>query len=668
MAEHTRSIRPFGAWLTSVVLGLAASLGAEESFDYFDNSWSVIGLKDYASATRVTPQNELLIRGADSQNVAVTIRFGRRLSALSRAQTKTLLEGWLPVVLIAAQDESVRYEFTLWATPLPGARDWRKAFNGPSEGENYLNWIRARITNAGDRTADARLKVDTGTGSEDVAWSLSAGESAEAVVRIPFFPVETDSDFPNTDAALWLDRAVQYWKGLMAQGARIEVPCKKATEAYLASHVCQLIAADHGDLHPGEGFYDEFYIRDAAYQLMELEEGGLHDAARQAVTSFLSRQRSDGRFESQKDQFDANGQACWALWQYYRITGDREWLGTVYPQMRRATDWTMRARRQAPPGSPFSGVLPNAPADGEYLWDGKHHIPGYDFWNLRGLLCTADAALALGKAQEAEELTREADLYREAIDTIWQKTGLAYFPPSWEKEGTHWGNTETLWPTEIFDRDDRRVAALIEAVREDHGGGFVEGTIRWLGQPDAIHPYMSAYTTMASLLRGEHERVVEDFYWYLLHSTATHAFPEGIYYKQRKAWSDTIPHALGAANYALMLRHMLIHERGEELHLLMAVPDGWLAEGEAIRIQRAPTHFGPVSLRVAGTAQGVRVSLDPRWRQPPRRTVLHLPRSRPLMEPVAGLDVAVRSDQEHRWDFPTVVRLYRDRTPNPPTK
>jgi hypothetical protein len=43
---------------------------------------------------------------------------------------------------------------------------------------------------------------------------------------------------------------------------------------------------------------------------------------------------------------------------------------------------------------------------------------------------------------------------------------------------------------------------------------------------------MGAYTTMADLARGRHEQVVRDFYWYLLHSTAAHAFPEGIYYKK----------------------------------------------------------------------------------------------------------------------------------------
>ncbi len=128
---------------------------------------------------------------------------------------------------------------------------------------------------------------------------------------------------------------------------------------------------------------------------MQLEEAGLTDAAQRAMESFLGHQRPDGRFESQKKQFDANGQACWALWQFYKITGDQQWLTKAYPQMRRAVSWTLKARRQAPADSPFSGVLPNAPADGEYLWEGKHHIVGYDFWNLRALLCAADAARTL---------------------------------------------------------------------------------------------------------------------------------------------------------------------------------------------------------------------------------------------------------------------------------
>jgi len=662
-----------GATLAATSLALAGASpapapqqGHDEPFDYFRNSRNVIGLKDYRDGTRVTPANELLL----ANKARVTIRFGRDLTPLSREQTKTLLDGWLPIILLTARDGDVRYDFTLWATPLPSVKDWQKAFDWPTEGENFLNWIQVTATNTGAAAAEAKLIVDE-RAPHSFHWPLAPGRSAEAILRIPFAPLPDAAAFDKEDAKLWLARTAEFWRGLILKGAQITVPCKKATEALLAAHVCQLIANDHGELHGGEGFYDEFYIRDGAYQLMELEEAGLADAAARAVAVYLKKQRPDGRFESQNNQFDANGQALWTLWQYYKITGDREWLAKAYPQMRKAVDWMMKARRPttrqlAVPAadSPFAGVLPAAPADGENLWDGKHHIPGYDFWNVRGLLCTADAARILGKGAEVDELLAEAKLYREAIDAAHKRTGLPHFPPSWEKAGTHWGNTETLWPTEVFERDDPRVVALMKHVREDFGGGFVEGTIRWSpGGAPVIHPYMSAYTTMASLVRGEHEKVVEEFYWQLLHSTAAHAFPEGIFYKRRYAWSETIPHVTGAANYALMLRHMLLHERGDELHLLLAVPDWWLGDGQEIRVERAPTHFGPMGFNISGKPNGVELTLEAPKRNPPKRTILHLPRSRPLLNTVAGIEVAVRSEQSRRWDFPTVVKLYQEQVP-----
>lgn len=657
MSCHFR-LRPWVGSLAGVcILTLVGSAPAEEPFDYFRNNWNVIGLKDYNRGTRVTPDNRLLL--ADGE---VRLRFGEKPTSLSRKQTKTLLDGWLPVILITVQDGPVRYDFTLWATPLPTVKDWQKAFDWPTEGEDFLNWIRVKATNTGAAAAKAAVSVDVarkGASSQHVRnWSLAPGGSAETVVRVPFTSAPDATKWANEDRKVWLDRTVDYWRGVLAGAARIEVPCRKATEALRAAHVCQLIANDHGVLKGGEGFYDEFYIRDGAYQLMELEEAGLWDASRKAVERYLRSQRPDGRFESQSNQFDANGQAVWALWQYAKITGDREWLAKAYPQMRRAVAWTEKARRTAQCDSPFAGVLPVAPADGEYLWDAKHHIVGYDLWNLRGMLCTADAAAILGRADQYKELLDEANGYAAAIDAAWKRTGLAHFPPSWEKEGTHWGNTETLWPTELFDRNDPRVTALIRHARKVHGGGFLEGTIQWLGTKDAIHPYMSAYTTMASLARGEHEQVVEDFYWYLLHSTAAHAFPEGIFYKRRFAWSDTIPHVTGASNYALMLRHMLVHERGEELHLLAAAPDGWLADGKEIRIENLPTHFGPMGLRTRGTASGLQVGFTPPKRTPPKRIVLHLPESRRPVGAVPGVELAIRSPQTKPWDFTTVVKLY----------
>ncbi|MCX6223420.1 MAG: metallophosphoesterase family protein [Bacteroidia bacterium] len=638
------------------------------TFDYFINNWNVAGLKDYPRGARISPENTILL---DESAGAVEIRFGENLNLLSRKQGKLAYDGWMPIILVNADESGIRYEFTIWATPMPDVRDWQKAFDWPTEGENFTVWIRYKVINTSAIQAKAKLYIRINpkgsAGIHFVDMLLKPGESLEQAARYPFYPVKDQSPLLGADYRVWLQRTIDYWNGMKKAIASIEVPEKKVTDALKAAHVCQMIANDLGEVRGGEGFYDEFYIRDGAYQVMELEEAGMWDAARKSIELYLPRQREDGRFESQAGQFDANGQALWVLWQYYKMSADKAFLERVYPAMRKAVDWTIKTLKETQNDPEFPGLLPRALADGEYLWEGQNHIVGYDFWNLRGLLVTADAAKLLGKSDEAADLLKQADHYRNAIDNAMKKNGLGHFPPSWELVGTHWGNTETLWPIPIFPKTDPRVSGLIDFLRKDFAGGYVEGTIRWMGLPDVIHPYMGAYTTMADLSLGNDERVVQDFYWYLLHSTAAHAFPEGIFYKSRTAWGNTIPHVTGACNYAIMLRHMLVHEEGNQLHLLKAVPDWWLADGQQIRIERLPTWFGNVSLIVTGTAKGVEIKFDGPVREKPARIVLHLPDNRPLISDIPGVAVETRKPQQVRWDCEKVVDLYRASAEKPVT-
>jgi uncharacterized protein (DUF608 family) len=80
------------------------------------------------------------------------------------------------------------------------------------------------------------------------------------------------------------------------------------------------------------------------------------------------------------------------------MSADKSFLERVYPAMQKAVDWTIKTLHETRSDPEFPGLLPKALADGEYLWEGKNHILGYDFWNLRGLLVTADAARILGRS------------------------------------------------------------------------------------------------------------------------------------------------------------------------------------------------------------------------------------------------------------------------------
>ena len=301
-------------WFVSVLavmvsLGVS-SLRAEEPFDYYSNSWNFIGLKDYKDGSQVTPSNELQLSGGDK----LQLQFGKELTPLSAKQIKTLREGWMPVILLSAQDGAVRYDFTLWATPLPTVKDWRKAFDWPTEGENYLDWITVKVTNTGSDRAEAKFSSEilgeSRTGKHDKSWSLAGGESVTDCVRIPFAagpdPVAMDKEDPK----VWLERTAEYWRGVLASAAQIEVPCRKAVETLKASHVCQLITNDLGMSHPGEGPYDEFYVRDAAYQVLELEEAGMNDAAKKSIEFFFDCQKATGVSSRRTTNSTATARPC----------------------------------------------------------------------------------------------------------------------------------------------------------------------------------------------------------------------------------------------------------------------------------------------------------------------------------------------------------------------
>ncbi len=648
----------------------------EEPFEYFENSWQVIGLQDYNKGTRISPDNHLLLSGGKW----IKIKVGTDLDTLPRTSVKTLEEGWLPIVLLTTWDNEVRYNIKIWATPLKSTKNWKKAFSWPVEGENYLNWVQFTASNTGNKNFEARFNLEgfeTPADNQSFSWNLAPGESEAVAVSFPYSPEGGKVTYDDMDSELWLQRTVDFWISALDTRTIIQTPDKKVNEAYLASHVCQLIARDHHVLKGGEGFYDKFFLRDAAYQVMELEEAGMLEEARFMVEKYLEHQLEDGRFSSPSSfqhmedvEWDANGQSQWVLWQYYKITGDVESLGKFYPYMKRAAEWAIKTRKPEDEiekkYKSLYGMLPGTHADGENLPRMKYHIVGYDFWNLRGMECTADAARILDHAADYEYFTKEADAYRQDINRVWERQKAPHFLPSWEGAGTHWGNTETLWPTMIFEKDDPRVKALCNHVRNEYHAGYIEGTIQWIRgerqgskHPPAIHPYMGAYTTMVDLTLGNHERVVKDFYWYLLHSSASHAFPEGIFYQTKTAWVDLIPHVTGASNYAIMLRHMLVHEEKDELHLLKAIPDWWFEEGKEFRIENAPTHFGFINLVVKSEKDGVSIKVDLPERNPASKVILYLPESVNLINILDSIEVIKRSDQKERWDMEKVISLYK---------
>jgi len=121
-------------------------------------------------------------------------------------------------------------------------------------------------------------------------------------------------------------------------------------------------------------------------------------------------------------------------------------------------------------------------------------------------------------------------------------------------------------------------------------GGFsmqanlLEGPVPYL-QRDEIKHFLRAYFNgFASAFYPEIRMCNE-------HSKPELGYPVGDHFKS----SDE-------SNVTCWLRLMFVREQGNELYLGQGIPRYWLAGGRSVGIDRAATHFGPMSLTISSNA------------------------------------------------------------------
>jgi len=104
------------------------------------------------------------------------------------------------------------------------------------------------------------------------------------------------------------------------------------------------------------------------------------------------------------------------------------------------------------------------------------------------------------------------------------------------------------------------------------------------------------------LLRDDMPALLEHLYSLISNGGQHVALRTPIEQRDGVAWTQP-----GDANLLWLMRSMLVREEGDRLLLAGSCPRAWLAEGEEIRVERMPTHFGPVSYQLAPSRGGRRV-------------------------------------------------------------
>jgi hypothetical protein len=99
------------------------------------------------------------------------------------------------------------------------------------------------------------------------------------------------------------------------------------------------------------------------------------------------------------------------------------------------------------------------------------------------------------------------------------------------------------------------------------------------------------------------------------------------------------------------LRLMFVHEKGDELYLGQAIPRDWLREGRHVGIERAATHFGPLSLRYTPEANKIKAVLIPPTQKPPKQIYLRFrhPESKPIQRVTVNGKASDQFDTQKEW-------------------
>ena len=503
------------------------------------------------------------------------------------------------------------------------------------------------VQGAKPKTNTIRLAVD-----------LPAKGTSEFVVKLPS-PLVASSGRQKLLAlgyARAREAALKFWEDWLAKGALFDVPDEAVNALFRANlwHALRL-PRRHGAQDPNVTIdmpYSNFAyeqrgipwpVNQAVYvDYMIYDLRGYADvSAEELAAIFRNTQEANGHIKGFADWGVYTPGMLYAVAQHYLLSGDRAGLERLLPQTLKALDWCLEElRRSRSSSGPASGLV-LAP-----LNDLSHDARAWAF-NQAYFYAGIDLlgrALAEIRHPRAEDCRSAARALGEAIARAYGHAAVAA-PLVQLRDGT-WSPyvpgdaltprrmPEVWYPTDVdtgalhlsrLKALDPR-GLLTTCLLHDH-----EDNLYLKGWGMANEPVYNQQA-MTYLLRDDAKAAIRAFYS-MMACAFSHSVLEPV--EHRWAWGQYFgPPSTDGAWFELY-RHMLIHERDDDtILLLQATPRKWLEGGKRIRIERAPTFYGPLSLVVQSRAGAGRIqaTIDVPARKQPAALLVRLrhPDAKPI--------------------------------------
>jgi hypothetical protein len=539
-----------------------------------------------------------------------------------------------------AQDEDGDGQLTLAVTPEQGAEDQNAILSGlwifPADSApEAADILSGKATGSALAFADA-ARLPGAARPLRLTWDcgvLSPGEQFDVLVTVP----QGEEAKRNTlvcNAAPELRRAIHYWEQAPLPYDRFHVP-DPGIQALLDSCIRNLYQArefknGHGKFQVGPTCYRGSWAADGAFILETIAYLGRPQEAREGLEQQIDQDDGPGGIEFSKKA----GLRLWLLWRHAQLTGDREWLRQMWPRVRREVEQIKeyRAMTRQDPSQPNFGLMPAGFGDGGLGGPFREYSNVY--WTLAGLRAAIEAARWLNEPVAGWQA--ELDDYWTVFDKARRRdqqtdaAGNTYVPPVMKGEPAQlpqrgaWAFLQSIYPGRVFAPDDALMCGTMAMLDSHQREGLIFGT-GWIA--DGIWNYAGSFYAHAHLWLGHGRKAATTLYAF-----GNHACPLLCWREEQKpvgeppSYCGDMPHNWASAEFIRLIRHLVILERGTELHLLEGLPLAWTKPAAETRLKDMPTSFGSMSLdlRMAADGRSATLALDPPRREPITKIVIHL--------------------------------------------
>lgn len=441
-------------------------------------------------------------------------------------------------------------------------------------------------------------------------------------------------------AATLRKQAEAYWKKLDLPYGHIVVP-DAGIQAIIDSSIRNIYQAREikkglPAFQVGPTCYRGLWVVDGSFLMEAVTFLGRVDEARNGIRYLLSFQRKDGAILLMDGHWKETGIALWAVTRHARLTDDKAWLREVWPNVERGFAFirTMRQTASADPKAPNAGLIPAGMSDGGL--GGTYPEYTNVYWTLAGMHAAIEAARWLDKGDEAKDWQAEYDdfyaTFRKAAerDMRTDAHGNRYLPirmrddQNASPQKAQWAFLHAIFPGKVFKADDPLVKgnmAMLKAVEQE---GLVLDT-GWVA--NGIWNYFASFYAHAWLWLGQGQKAAQTLYAFANHASPLLAWrEEQMPVGKPPQYIGDMPHNWASAEFIRLARHLLVLERGDELHLFEGLPPTWARPGAVTRLKDIVTVFGPMSLELNVDKDGksAHLQMTPPSRTKPAKIVLHL--------------------------------------------